>query len=700
MKKNWTVSLLIVVAVCGMIFSPAVEAQALKPLYQAAFDEKTFAETGWNSMPSGAGEYQPASISLGLIPINPDHPDMSDGRGLILTALNRQGSLVYGPVIPVGDDPVILRLTVYALSSGGSIAVGALDAPPGGSIADADGSATYALEIDSQRFTGTPQRVTVLYRPRRKGIIPIFQLAIGDSATPRAVTAMFDNFEVFSLNANTLNDPALLSLLDMAPNPNPTPTVPVSVATPTPIPLPTATQTPTPGITAGGILVHQILILSPTNDQKEAYTPRTAYDRNDTFAVVAADLTQGYKDILLREIHSTDGRIDGPFAVNEAFQDTVTQLPDIAVDAKGIRHVIWSDNRSLSKLFSIYLAQIDATDKKINTTDFQPNVLYESTNATSPRIALLRNDGSTIVCWTDDRSYFMDLFLRRLRWTDAGLQAIDAKDFQINTPFDNTQVSHPAVAVDTNGNIVMVWSDNRLILDGKKRKDIFGRFFTLNTQPNNQGILPDSILEEQLSSQDAVYDLATDPEIVFVNGRFVTVWLNTDPNSGVSSIHGCVVAADGQIQVPEFIVDAGGANVRVAAPSLTAGKDNTVIITWYEEAAQQILARVYDAAQNAFLTDPTPLSQGVVGLGITSIAYGQPNEFITVWDSVTGNLKDIFGLTARINLDFTGAGMRTPTNNAPKTNQPLRAVTSTREARRSGLQLKAPRKDEDFMGKR
>ena len=106
-----------------------------------------------------------------------------------------QGAFVYGPAVTVGADLVLLRLSVHALSGGGSIAVGALNVTPGGTLANADGSANYALEADTARFTADYEYVFAVYRPQGQPIVPNFQLAL-NPGMPTEVTAMVDNFEV------------------------------------------------------------------------------------------------------------------------------------------------------------------------------------------------------------------------------------------------------------------------------------------------------------------------------------------------------------------------------------------------------------------------------------------------------------------------------------------------------------------------
>ncbi len=678
----------------GLVLPTPGYCQYLTPLYGAAFDEAAFPLTGWTAVPSGAGQFQPAAVSIGLIPTSPSSPAYSNGRGVIISAAPGQGAFVYGPVVTVGADLVLLRLSVHALSGGGSIAVGALNVTPGGTLANADGSANYALEADTARFTADYEYVFAVYRPQGQAIVPFFQLAV-NPGMPSAVTAMFDNFEVYPINAETVTDPAWRFIFGFGGigTPTATPTPPPG-ATPTMTPTVTPTvpggATPTPPPATGGLEPGEVYSISPTSDQKEAFSPRTAYDRGSLFAVVAADLTEGYQDVLLRQVNTGDNTVSNPIAVNQGFQDTVAQTPDIAIDACGIRHVVWSDNRSVNpKLFSIYMAELNASGSKLNQNDFEVNGLFENTNTAEPALAL-RSNGEITVCWRDDRNFLMDVFVRRMRWTGTALQAIDAKDFQVNLPFENTNVSHPDVAVDDQSNIVVIWSDDRVLLEGKKRNDIYARFFTSSTQPDAKRQLPESVPEIQINAFDNQAEQAKEPGIAFQKGVFLAVWRNVVTQSNASSIRGAVFDAQGKILVAEFVIDGGSG--QAAAPAVSGWTDGRFLITWYDAGSKQIFGRLYDSVQNAFLTDPVPLVDGVEGLERTGVAAGGGNTGLSVWDGISGQLKDIFGVSILVDTSTLMAVTRpVSVTDAEGRGRTLSASTMSVETARTGGETKAER---------
>ncbi len=616
------------------------QAQEFQPLYRATFDDSSFELSGWKSIPSGTGEFQPASVSIGMLGNGSDVPGLSDGRGVIITALQGQGSLVYGPVIPVDDQLVLLRVSVHALSGGGSVAMGALDVAPGGSLATIDGSVTYDIEADSAVYTDDYQRINVIYRPKSQALIPVFQLAVNANSNASVVVATFDNFEIYTLDSEIVQDPALQALLGITP--------PVSTPTPTAIPTmpPEITPTPTPTpMSVSGIVTDWLYTLSPTDDSLEAMSPSIAFDHQQIYSVVAADRTGGFDDILLRDIDTESGEINEPVTVNETFEDTITQMPDITIDFGGTRHVVWSDNRSIEKLYSVYLTQIDSFGQRLVESDFEANILYEETNAIDPALSV-RDNGDMILCWTDDRSLFMDVYARRVHWTGDGIDTLQQEDVLVNIPREDTNTSNPDVVMDEAGNVAIVWSDDRALLDESKRSDIYAAFFPYNTQPDEEGKLPETIQRIQLSDFDQILDHATIPKIALGENIALVVWQNIDPTQGTSSVHGVVADMNGEILQGEFVIDEMD-DRQATSPAVTALNENLFMISWYDESRGKIYARIFNASNRLFLTDPTEIESEVLQVRTLGIASDGEQEFFTVWDAISGQYRDLFGASGR-----------------------------------------------------
>jgi hypothetical protein len=618
----------IVVALCQPSYG-----QSPQSLYYETFNKDSLSTIGWTAFPSGVpGDFEIGNAKLGAIPSTAGY---ADTRGLILTTKPGQGVTLLGPVIEVGNDPVLVKVSVYASNGGGSVAVGALDAETGRPMGAPDGSVGYSIEVDSAAYMDGYQKVSVLYRPKRNAIVPVLQLAVYSTSNVQSVTVIFDNLVVYDLNASLIENSVLRSIFDIHVPVEPTPTPP---ATPTP--------TPTPGEVT--IQVDSFYDILPIDDEAAFFSPSVAYDDGDRFAVSTnVESSDGFIDIALKEINNQTKESSPSYIVNELYEDTTALTPDIAIDYSGTRQIVWTDNRSIEKLYSIYLAQFDGFGNKLVENDTTINQLFESTDTESPAIAG-KGDGNVTVCWVDDRHFAKDVFVRRLRWTGSTVFAIDENDFQINPPFEDTQILTPDVAMDEDGHIVVAWADDRLIQADKKRFDIYARFFHTNAALTAEGKLPNTYIELQVTTFNKNLANSMYPKIAIANGKCLFAWVDEDQQSGAKAIHAALTTTSGAVLQPEFLID-GTKATQNSIVDVKAINDDLFLILWKDEDVEGLFAKIYDARQHLLLT---------VGLGLTesdnyttalSLAVDDNHNFVAFWDwynageSVSLNLTGLSG---------------------------------------------------------
>jgi hypothetical protein len=254
----------------------------------------------------------------------------------------------------------------------------------------------------------------------------------------------------------------------------------------------------------------------------------------------------------------------------------------------------------------------------------------------------------------------MDVFAKRLHWTGSLIEANDEYDFQLNIPFENTNASHPDITANMDGDIVAVWSDDRVLHDGRKRNDVYVRIFAKTTQYNEDRQLPEQVKEIQISGSDNYFDHAREPKIAYINEKFVIVWRNSDLTVGDSSIYAAVINDQGDILEEEFIIASGEGSQQLIAPSIAPWKDGQLMITWYDETSSQVFGRVYDAEYHLFIGDAVPLVDNVASSQRTSVAMGDENTGFVSWDGVTRGFNDIFG--ASLFAEFDNGVASIPTN--------------------------------------
>ncbi len=657
--KQYIQSILIVLILFSFGISSALS--RIEPVFRTGFDQNTFQQTGWTAIPAGSGEFTLAPVTVAAIPSSPEDPSLTNGRGILISAQSGQGSLVLGPVVNTNGQPALISVSILATSPDALVAVGGLDVAPDGSLADTDGSAAYSLESNSRAFMDGYRRVRVLYEPKSDAFIPLFQIAVDPGNEGGFTTAMIDNFEVHLLSRDVVTNPdlqVLFGLTQASPPANtPTPTI-------TPIPTQTPTVTPTPTQPPQASQLSRITDFNLTNlsDSFESFSPAVAHVADDEYAVVAVDQSFGFNDISLWNIGTEPREVRGSFLVNETFEDTSAGDPDISIDSDRVRHIVWSDDRSIEKLTSIFLAQYNNMGARIGGADFEVNRLFVDTNAKNPEVDTPVDD-EILVTWVDDRNFVDDIFARRLRWTGNGVDTLNEEDFQVNIPFENTVAQAPDIVGDENGNVIAVWSDNRLILGDDKRNDIYARVFRLDTPLTADGTLPESAAEVQVSALDDTPDDSFDPRIAYEadSGLFMIVWENFFSERNVGRVQAAVIDSSGNIIQNEFVISPSNEGEFVRFPDVSAMSEGRFIVTWQIENDSTVYGRVYNAEthrfQSSILTIPPALPSGIsAGLGTWQrVAFGSNNAFLSVFDYVRGGFADVSGFAGRLqNLNEPG----------------------------------------------
>ncbi|MBZ0256308.1 hypothetical protein K8I31_09610 [bacterium] len=614
-----------------------VSAQEPAPLYHENWNEADLAEAGWTTL--AASGFELANMRIGLIPTSPYDTSTNPGRGVQVTAAPGEGTLAFGPVVPVGDAPVLLRLSVHASAPGAVIAMGVFDVAPDGSIFDTDNTGFFLFENDSAEFVDGYIRLTAYYNPKSDAVIPLIQFAVRPEQAG-SVTGMFEDFEIYSLDAATVSDPALQSLFG----------VPGGDATPTPTPTltPTPTVTPTPGDVPDFELEYFIDV-SPIDDGAAAQDADVAFDREGKYVFSAADNTLGYQDAVLYDFDADGETLSDAITVNEPFEDTRVVDTAIHIDSGANRFVAWADDRRLDKHDSVFLTAVNEASDRLFAEDVWINEAFDDTAAINPSFDLNEN-GELVVVWQDDRFFDNAIFSRRFQWDGANLASTDDVDVLTNITYENTMPNGPDVALGDDGRIIVVWSDDRIAVEGQRRNDVYARYFNMNTEANSDGVISDSNKEIRVSLTDDLLDQATTPRIAFGGKYFLVVWVNEYPDTHQRNIHGAVIEDNGDIRTTEFIIDLGEETARATAPSVAKWDEDQFVITWHDEATGEMYVEFYDAAENAYLTDPVILADNMESVNKTAVAVGG-NRVVSAWDNLYQGIRDITSISMIVNAD-------------------------------------------------
>lgn len=258
--------------------------------------------------------------------------------------------------------------------------------------------------------------------------------------------------------------------------------------------------------------------------------------------------------------------------------------------------------------------------------EFQVNTGTDS-NQANAAIAVDAN-GNFVVVWN---SYFEwprsnDILGRRFR---ADASPIGG-EFQINTTTSGNQ-KESSVAMDAAGNFVVVWYG-----PGVSEEDIFGRRFDSNGQP-----LADEFgVNSHTESRQRVPKVAMNAA-----GAFAVVWesdkLGTKPYEWVISCQ--LYDGSGLAVGQEF-----EANLQPGCryPDVAVDDSGNFAIVWMQDkSSNSIMARLYNADGTA-RTDPFEVSTvGFSSLTRPSIAMDWSGHFVVAWDGdpKLARLDDIHG---------------------------------------------------------
>ncbi|MCC2981318.1 beta strand repeat-containing protein [Sphingomonas sp. IC4-52] len=296
---------------------------------------------------------------------------------------------------------------------------------------------------------------------------------------------------------------------------------------------------------------------------------------------------------------------------------------------------------------------------------------------TDAAIAAL-SDGGYVLCWTDASKSGADASgtAIRLRLFNAQGQASSA-EILVNTTTAGAQDS-ASVAVLSNGNILVSWTDGSLTADNSAQGIRAQLFSATGTKIGAELLVNTTINGGQTASH--VTALA--------GGGFVIGWVDrsgTQPDGNGSGIRGQMFSADATKIGNEFLINSTTAADQ-AAPALSALQTGGFVATWVDNSklggdasVSSIKAQLFSASGTKtgaeFLVNTTALGaqdQPVVA----TLANGR---FVIAWRDASGiGDNSAAGLRAQV-FDSTGAkvGQEILVNDFTLNTQAFASITAT-----------------------
>ncbi len=277
-------------------------------------------------------------------------------------------------------------------------------------------------------------------------------------------------------------------------------------------------------------------------------------------------------------------------------------FPDAAISPSG-GFMVWQDNATDGDGWGVSARRLDAT---LSGTlgNFRVNASGAG-NQENAHVALLKNGGAAFV-WQGGTPGFQHIFARFLTATNT---FVSTNDVSVSTPTNNFQIN-PALAVLTNGNVVMVWASYNQA-GASSMQDVYGQILS----PTGA-----KIGGEFLVNQFTSYNQRTPTVAALANGSFVVGWVseqqralvpNLVTNQGSTTayssysampvpsvdIYARIFDSNGTAAGGEFLVNTG-ANP-CASPAVAAASDGSFMLVWAEHD-RLIVSNSWDVVARSF----------------------------------------------------------------------------------------------------
>ncbi|MCP4662000.1 MAG: hypothetical protein GY856_41890, partial [bacterium] len=286
-------------------------------------------------------------------------------------------------------------------------------------------------------------------------------------------------------------------------------------------------------------------------------------------------------DLLGRRLKATP--VGGELQVN-TYTTNAQETPAVAMDADGDFVVVWQSYGSSGADDNLSVqGQRYASDGTAVAAEFQVNTFITGAQW-APAVATAA-DGDFVVVWTSDES---DIPEKRFETADPGRQDGDsasiqgrryaadgsavAAEFQVNTLTTDEQ-KYPAVAVDADGDFVVVWQSRYPSGSDTDGWSIQGRRYAAD----GSAVASEFQVNTYTTNGQQYPAVAVDAD-----GDFVVVWQSygsTGSDSADWSIQGQRYASDGSAVASEFQVNTYTTDYQ-GYPGVAVDADGDFVVVW------------------------------------------------------------------------------------------------------------------------
>jgi hypothetical protein len=275
---------------------------------------------------------------------------------------------------------------------------------------------------------------------------------------------------------------------------------------------------------------------------------------------VWVDARDGWPDLWFQRYNS-NGVAQG---VNTRVYDYNRMLAygyfDIAIDENGNFVIVWGDSRDGNA--DIYYQKYNA-DGEVQGENIKVNDDKGKMRQYAPSIALDRN-GNMVIVWQDERNGNYDIYCQRYN-SNGVTQGVNTK---VNDDAGTKAQVYPSIAMDGRGNYAILWEDYR-----KSNSDIYCQRYSSNgsAQGANTKVNDDAETASQLFPA-----IAMDRR-----GFFVIVWTDYRYGPKNPAIFGQRYHQNGKAKGTNYHIVIKGSNYKQEFPDVEANA-HKIVFSWMD----------------------------------------------------------------------------------------------------------------------
>ncbi|MBI9038750.1 MAG: T9SS type A sorting domain-containing protein [Bacteroidales bacterium] len=354
--------------------------------------------------------------------------------------------------------------------------------------------------------------------------------------------------------------------------------------------------------------------------------PSIAGDGNGNYVVTWQDNRNGMNYDIYAQIYLSDGtKLGDNFKVSDNNQTAHQCRPSIAVDPNMNFVVTWVDKRNSWK-WDIY-AQRFSNDGTALGNNFKVNTDTTNEEQEHPTVAI-DSCGNFVIVWADERSGEYDIYAQRYSYDGVAL----GDNFKINDDIGNYVQYWPTVSGHKNGDFIVTWVD-------KRNDDDYDIYF--------QRYLADgtAIGYNVKANTDLGDSYQLNPDIVIMeSGDFIITW--GDIRNENWDIYAQRFLSDGTMLGDNFKIYNDTTNANQSSPSISTDIAGNFIVSWIDSGNDY--CAIY--AQR-FTSEAVPIGNAFKVNNDTGESYQACNEimedkdgnFTIIWeDHSIGNNGDVF----------------------------------------------------------